>query len=133
MFFSTILPSRATPALSEPAEQHNIAVDYATRQGELFAIARPRKVEDALVFELGQLFRRTAIERLRPNIRDAVRRADECNRTAIGRPLQVAKKVARNVKDLDGRAALNRKDRNLVLSARFIVETASALSPKNLC
>ncbi len=36
--------------LSEAADQDDIAVDYAARQGELFTIAGPCEIDDPLVF-----------------------------------------------------------------------------------
>jgi hypothetical protein len=52
----------------EIVNHHDIIVNSSTRKHELFAIARVVERKNPVSFEVGYLFRRAAVNRLRPEI-----------------------------------------------------------------
>ena len=67
-------------------DQDHIARLRATRERELFTIAREGEPENALRRKIGQLFRRRAVNGLCPEVRNATRREDVNDRAAVRAP-----------------------------------------------
>src|SRR5215469_4131380 len=60
----------------EIRNQNDVAIEVPARQGKLFAVERPRKVEDQIRLEVGQLLRRPSRQWLLPKITHAIASQD---------------------------------------------------------
>src|SRR5439155_4380430 len=67
-------------------DQDHVACLRATRERELFAIAREGEPENPLRSKIGQLFRRRAIHGLRPEVRNAAAREHVNDRAPVSGP-----------------------------------------------
>ena len=83
-------------------DQDHVACLRATRERELFAIAREGEPENPLRSKIGQLFRRRAINGLRPEVRNATAGENVNNRAAVCGPGQVRAELSCQRKCLDG-------------------------------
>src|SRR5436853_5166803 len=94
-------PDHAARLLFE-IDQDHVARLRATRERELFAVARDGEPKNVLRSEVGQLFRRHATNGLRPEVRNATARENVNNRAAVCGPGQVRPELPCQGKCLDG-------------------------------
>ena len=94
-------------------DQDHVTRLRATRERELFPIARESEPENALRSKIGQLFRRRAINGLRPEVRNATAGENVNNRAAVCGPGQVRAELSRQGKCLDGWSTLKWDDGKL--------------------
>src|SRR4029077_1817754 len=97
-------------ALAEVSDQDDIARLRAARERQLFAVAREVEPEDAVGFEVGQLFHCSAVERLSDDVRDAAARVNVGDGATVGRPVERKTEGGREIKRLEQLAACERGD-----------------------
>src|SRR5262245_48176095 len=69
-------------------DQNRVVDDHTSFAGQKLSIARPCEAEDSIRGEISQLARRAAINRLGPDVRDALPCGDISQRATIRRPAE---------------------------------------------
>src|SRR5437870_2900582 len=90
--------------LVKVADQDHVARLRAAREGELAAVAREVEPEDLVGLEVRQLYRLPAVQRQRPDVRDAVDCVYVGQGASVRRPAQTGStaEAVREVEHLDG-------------------------------
>src|SRR2546428_12081664 len=91
--------------LSEVGDEHDIARPGAARKGELFAVAREVERINQIGLESSQLFRLAPIERLHPDVTDAIALIGVGEPATVRHPPDGPSALMLDVENSDRRAA----------------------------
>src|SRR5205823_4477928 len=100
----------------------------AARERELASVAREVEPKDAVGFEVGQLFRCAAVERLGDDVRDAFLRINVGEGATVGRPTERNAEGRRKIKRLERLAAFERGDGDAHRGVFVTVEISDQLA-----